>query len=759
MSNNSEADHVYLPVLINRKKQEGNDTFQQLLETHSDRIVRDQFASQKKELFKIQNPKKRLSQNELDVLFDDWKADKEVDHEGIWVYYPWSNILIHVLEKNEFVALRTSRNQHKISKKEQEELGTKKLGIIGLSVGSAVALSIATERSCGKLKLADFDVIELSNLNRLKTGLQNIGLNKCIVTAREIAEIDPFIEVECFTDGITENNIQAFMTGGGKLDILIDECDDIEVKILCRTLGKELQIPVVMETSDRGMLDVERYDLENNRSIFHGLLADLPAEKLRQISPQDRLPMVMRIVDVMQSSYRAKLSLLEIGQTITTWPQLASAVSLGGAVVADVCRRILLGQFTASGRFYVDLEQIIAEPAANEPDPVASRADTFDMDRALRIVDSLPRPDMAEDPGEENIRKMVEAGSMAPSSGNSQPWKWLYKNQQLFLFHDTSKSTSFHNFNDSASHIALGASYENVVLKASELSWHIASVFYPLPEVPDLMASISFHLAETQSDDNSYDAGLARYISSRTTNRHQLPSLPIDEKDFVILKDTAESVPGAKLDFITHADDIAQMAGLIAETDLIGMLNKQGHSDFFEKSIQWSPADHLHNGISPGALGMIPPQLAALSMARDKKIAQTLKQIGGGNNLVENTRAAIAAAPCLALLSLPKEISNKFFVGGVAVQRLWLRAEQLGYALHPFNSPLSLFSRLETGEGLDQSEIEKLLHLRKIFRSITNLDEKLDEIFLFKIARVEGPAVRTKRFPLNEILFMVNNEI
>ncbi len=49
----------------------------------------------------------------------------------------------------------------------------------------------------------------------------------------------------------------------------------------------------------------------------------------------------------------------EIRRTISTWPQLASGVALGGALVTDVVRRILLGELTDSGRYYVDVESII----------------------------------------------------------------------------------------------------------------------------------------------------------------------------------------------------------------------------------------------------------------------------------------------------------------------------------------------------------------------------------------------------------------
>ena len=40
----------------------------------------------------------------------------------------------------------------------------------------ATAIALAMERGCGRLKLADFDVVELSNLNRIRCGLHELGI-------------------------------------------------------------------------------------------------------------------------------------------------------------------------------------------------------------------------------------------------------------------------------------------------------------------------------------------------------------------------------------------------------------------------------------------------------------------------------------------------------------------------------------------------------------------------------------------------------
>ena len=320
--------------------------------------VTDEIEGQVRELVKSRYPS-GLKKEDLDRKVNSIFDEKSMDSYGVWVFYPWVNKLVHILDEQEFIELRTNRNQNKITKEEQALLATKSVGIIGLSVGQSIALTLTMERGCGELRLADFDDLELSNLNRIRTPLYNLGLPKVITTAREIAEIDPFIKVKVFPKGLTTNNMDSFMLENDKIDILVDECDGLDIKIQAREFAKKHQIPVIMDTSDRGMLDVERFDLEPSRSIFHGRVEGVDSSKLKDLSNEEKIPMVLQILGFDELSDRAKSSLLEVNKTISTWPQLATSVILGGAVGADVCRRIFLNRFKDSGRYYVDLEGII----------------------------------------------------------------------------------------------------------------------------------------------------------------------------------------------------------------------------------------------------------------------------------------------------------------------------------------------------------------------------------------------------------------
>ena len=357
----SKTDNKILrPLFFKLEEDSDRETLHQLIKNNPQIVIIDEIQSQLEELIKLRHPQEKLSKEGLTEKIKTHLRKTNLDNYGVWVYYPWRNVLVHLLDKKEFVEVRTNRNQYKITPEEEEVLATKKIGIIGLSVGKAIALTIAMERICGEIVLADFDVIELSNLNRIQTGVHHFNTKKTVVVAREIAEIDPYLKVTCYHDGLTEANINDFFTKDKKLDICIEVCDGLEIKILTRQKAKALGIPVVMNSSDRGTTDIERFDLDANLPILHGLIEHLDLSKLKEAkTTKEKAIYLLPMLGVDTLSKRLQASMPEIEKTITTWPQLASGVIFGGGICTDVCRRILLNQFSKSGRYFVDIEDQI----------------------------------------------------------------------------------------------------------------------------------------------------------------------------------------------------------------------------------------------------------------------------------------------------------------------------------------------------------------------------------------------------------------
>lgn len=275
---------------------------------------------------------------------------------GVWVWYPWNRSLVRLLGEEEFIEVRTNRNKNKILPLEQQELRAKWVGIVGLSVGSSLAMNLAMERICGGLRLADFDVIELSNLNRIATSVAHLGLPKAIATARAIAEIDPYFEVEIELNGLTTDNIGPFFEG---LDVVCDACDQVSAKANIRWHARQVGIPVIMETSDRGMIDIERYDGPNPR-FLHGRIDEEMLREMRNAT--EWTPAFFNaFVDVESVSERGRASLGEMGNSLVGWPQLYTDVAAGGAHAAQLIRKILLGEPLPDARIYLEWDEQFVE--------------------------------------------------------------------------------------------------------------------------------------------------------------------------------------------------------------------------------------------------------------------------------------------------------------------------------------------------------------------------------------------------------------
>lgn len=270
-----------------------------------------------------------------------------------WVHYPWRRSMVRVLGPRGFRRLRLDRNRNKITADEQDASGRTRIGVVGLSVGHAVAHTLALEGLCGELRLVDFDELDLSNLNRVPATVFDLGVNKAILAARRIAELDPYLSVIAQQTGIDASTVDAFLDG---LDIVIEECDSIDAKVSVREHARRRGIPVIMETSDGGVLDIERFDLDRDRPLFHGLLGDIDADAVASMSPAEKGSLAGRLLGFDKITARMAASLPEIGTTLSTWPQLGSDVALGGASVAAAVRRFGRGTPPPSGRVRIDLE-------------------------------------------------------------------------------------------------------------------------------------------------------------------------------------------------------------------------------------------------------------------------------------------------------------------------------------------------------------------------------------------------------------------
>lgn len=347
------------PVLFDLEKALDRKRFADFKKKNSNINFIDTLGEQEYELNLINDPS-LISHASLDA--NNTVSVKE--NYGIWVYFPWRNSAVRILRTDKYSALRLSRNHNLIIMDEENILKKAKIAVGGLNVGNPGAVCFALEGIGELVKLADFDPLSVSNLNRFRAGLPDIGVNKAVISARQMYEINPFLNIEIYDEGITSLNMESFLNSP-KVDILIEETDNLKLKINIRRMAKKLKIPVLMVTGngENVVVDVERYDVDKNLSILSGHLPEKIINKIQAIQKgkgtyEERIALARDFMGKKYLDERLVKSFEEVGKTLAGIPQLAESSFLRGAVICHFTKHTLLNHKILSGRYEVSLKGI-----------------------------------------------------------------------------------------------------------------------------------------------------------------------------------------------------------------------------------------------------------------------------------------------------------------------------------------------------------------------------------------------------------------
>lgn len=297
----------------------------------------DQLVRQLRELAQVRFPAE-ADAAERTAFLD--RAQAGGGYPGTWVWYPWESKLIRLLDRDDYFDVITSRNHDKITRDEQRRLREKTVGVVGLSVGGEIAVTVAQEHLCGRIVLADFDTLDLSNLNRLGAGVDELGENKACIIARRIARIDPYLEIEILPEGVTDANAEAFLSG---LDLLIEECDDLVMKYRLREMAASRGLDLVYAADEGGLISLEPYS-RHTLEPFHGRIAEPPRPRDTHL---DILAFMKSLTEWLggweRISARSRESVEALGRRTCGYPQLAGEPRYAAGQVAYLARQTLLG--------------------------------------------------------------------------------------------------------------------------------------------------------------------------------------------------------------------------------------------------------------------------------------------------------------------------------------------------------------------------------------------------------------------------------
>jgi hypothetical protein len=636
-----------------------------------------------------------------------------------WAYYPWRRTVVGVLGPKSFSMLRLDRNRNMITADEQAMLGQLTIGVVGLSVGHVIAHTLALQGVVGGLRLADFDELELSNLNRVPATVLDLGVNKAVLAARRIAELNPYLRVEAQTAGLGPDTVSEFFDG---LDIVIDECDSLDMKVVIREAARERRLPVLMSTGDRGLIDVERFDLEPDRPILHGLLRGIDSAQMAGLSTRDKIPHMLRFIDVAHSSARGAASMLEVNSTLTTWPQLAGEVILGATTVVEGVRRIGLGEPLQSGRSRIDIGAALD-----------------DLSQPLPPRDLTPTEAVAEPTGATPAEIVAAAAVRAPSGGNTQPWQ-ISTATDLVTVRLVPERTSRMDVGYRASAVALGAAVFNARVAAAAVQRRAEVTLEehaPGDGGSPLRATVRLTEGEIEDLASLYEPMLARGTNRHLGNPQQLAP------ELARLLQSAADGEGAALRLITDRPTIESTARIVSAADRVRYLTAELHREMISE-LRWPGDPDPDTGIDVSSLGIERNDLVLLDVLRRPDVMASLADWDAGGSLGDDTYDRVVSSSALVLVTFDGDTLTDYAHGGSATEAVWIAAQQQGFGVQPI-SPVFLYAHDDDDlVGLSPRFAPELRELRVAFNDLTHTAGERHALML-RLSDTTRAPIRSRR--------------
>lgn len=125
----------------------------------------------------------------------------------------------------------------------QKKLRKAKIFVAGAGgLGSPISTYLAIA-GIGKIILADFDSVELSNLNRqFLHHEKDVGREKIKSAEEKLLSLNPEIKIETIRERITEENADSVVPS---CDLIIDALDNFDARHVLNRLAVERNIPLV----------------------------------------------------------------------------------------------------------------------------------------------------------------------------------------------------------------------------------------------------------------------------------------------------------------------------------------------------------------------------------------------------------------------------------------------------------------------------------------------------------------------------------
>lgn len=287
------------------------------------------------------------------------------------------------------------------------------------------------------------------------------------------------------------------------------------------------------------------------------------------------------------------------------------------------------------------------------------------------------------------LEKIIEAGNMAPSGSNSQPWRFVVKNGAIEIIALPEKDHKVLNFRKRGTYLAHGALIENMEIASRHFGLEPRFEMFPREGV---FAKATFRPGHQVPETDLYED-----IVRRHSNRKPYKVQPIADADKRFLLEEAHKFPTCELAF-AEGPAIHPIAENLPIDVMISLQNQLLHKLLFEE-ILWKEEDQkVRHGLYVKTMEVTSLKAAVFKLLRNWRTAQFFAKIKVPQKVYSENVKTASASGLLGAIAVT-DSDTDFITAGRLLENIWVRAARLNLSVQLVTGVLFLWQQANLGDG------------------------------------------------------------
>lgn len=337
----------------------------------------------------------------------------------------------------------------------------------------------------------------------------------------------------------------------------------------------------------------------------------------------------------------------------------------------------------------------------------------------------------------ETIKKIIDAGNLAPSGGNSQPWKFRVEGDIIHVTILPKKDHPVLNFRNRGTYVALGSLMENIEIASKAFGYE---AIFNLPHSELLRVSFK-PLSQTNKNE------LFAEISRRNSNRKFYHPGSLSESEKSYLFEEVDKFPTCDL-ILIEGEKIRQVAGHLALDILVSLQNEHLHKLLFEEVLFKEEEQKSGPGLYIKTMEVSGPKAFVFKLLKNWRVAKFFHKAKLTKKMYEETVKKAASSGLMVAIAVDNN-DESFIQAGKLLENIWLRATKLNLSCQIVTSILFLWQQVNFGKHELFSMKDKKI-INEAYRDLAEILGVKNKILAltFRIGKADKPmATSFKRSP------------